>query len=56
MHLLLTLATDGGEWSTSSPSHFTPGREPYVGPIASLAGFGNNRNLLPLPGYEAWAI
>jgi len=32
------------------------GIEGYVGPTASLAGFGNNRNLLPLPGYEAQTI
>jgi hypothetical protein len=32
------------------------GIEGYAGPIASLAGFGNNGNVLPLPGYEAQTI
>lgn len=34
----------------------THGTEGYAGPTASLAGFGNNRNLLLLPGYEAQTI
>jgi len=30
--------------------------EGYAGPTASPPGFGNNTNLLPLPGYEAQTI
>jgi hypothetical protein len=44
IHIFLTSALDGGEWSASLPGHFTPGeRDPYthwiggwVGPRASL--------------------
>jgi len=44
LHTFLTLALDGGEWSVSHPSHFTPGeRAPdthwigaWIGPRSSL--------------------
>jgi len=43
LHSFLTSALDGGEWSTSRPSRFIPGKEPpfpsiegWVGPRVSL--------------------
>jgi len=33
LHVFLTSALDGDEWSASRPSRFTPGKEPPV-PIA----------------------
>jgi hypothetical protein len=57
MHLFLTLVTDGGLLASAilslGENLGTQGIEGYVGPTASLVGFGNNRNLLSLPGYEA---
>jgi len=35
VHSFLTLALDGGEWSVSCPSHFTPGES---APIVHLVG------------------
>jgi hypothetical protein len=51
----LSLALDGGEWSTSRTGHFTSGKETqyspehtgWVGPTASL-GISGKRNLLAL--------
>jgi hypothetical protein len=54
IHSLLTLVTDGGEWSTSSPSHFSPEREPWYSLNRRLYGshskngwFWNEKDLVP---------
>jgi len=55
IHSLITLALDGGKWSTSSPDRFTAGY-----PInMRLGGFqrrsgrsGENGNLIPLPEFD----
>jgi len=46
--LSLTLALNGGEWSTPRPDRFTPGKRPvshciggWVGPSAGVNGCGN---------------
>jgi len=38
VHTFLTLALDGGEWSTTYPSHFTPGKDPHY-PLNKEAGW-----------------
>ena len=47
--LILTLMLGGGEWSTSGPSHFIPGKEPqypFGGPRASLDNFKKEKKPL----------
>jgi hypothetical protein len=59
IHIFLTSALVGGEWSDSRPCRFTPGeRTPgthwiggWVGPIAGL-DYVEKRKLLTLPGLE----
>jgi hypothetical protein len=59
IHIFLTLALDGGEWSASRPSRFTPGeRAPgsyrIGGCVSQRAGLDDveKRKLLTLPGLE----
>jgi hypothetical protein len=56
IHVLLTSALVGGEWSASSPDHFTPRKELPV-PIWIGGGYAIERDLekrkiLPLPQLE----
>jgi hypothetical protein len=59
IHIFLTSALDGGEWSASRPGSFTPGeRAPathligsWVDPKAGLGDVGK-RKFLTLPGLE----
>jgi hypothetical protein len=59
IHLFLTSALDGGEWSASRPGRFTPGeRAPgthwigsWIGPRTGLDNV-ERRKILPLPGLE----
>jgi hypothetical protein len=59
---LLSLGSvlDGGEWSASCPWRFIPGeRAPgthWIGGYVSLSGCcGEEKILLPLPGFEPWS-
>ena len=54
LHSFLTYALDRDEWSTLRPARFTPGIEPRypLGPRPGLDVFGEEENLLPLPGFE----
>jgi hypothetical protein len=47
LHAFSISALDGGEWSASRPSHFTPGKEPPV-PNGSEAGWA------PEPVWTRW--
>jgi hypothetical protein len=59
VHIFLTVALDGGEWSVSRPSHFAPGeRAPvthwiggWVDPRASVDDV-EERTFLTLPALE----
>jgi len=58
-HSFLTPVLDGGEWSTSCPGCFTPGREPCYslnirlgGPQSLSRTFGEEKNNCPFPEYE----
>jgi hypothetical protein len=58
-HSLLTSALDADEWLTSRSGRFTPGNEPRQplnrkldGPQSRSGRFGEDTNLLPLPGFE----
>jgi hypothetical protein len=59
MHIFLTSALVGGEWSVSRPSHFTSGGKAsgthwmggWVGPRAGLDDV-EKRKFLTLPGLE----
>jgi hypothetical protein len=59
IHVFLTSALVGGEWSASRPSRFTPGERAtgthwiggWVGPRAGLDDVGK-RKFLTLPGLE----
>jgi hypothetical protein len=62
-HYVLTFTLDRSEWSTSHPSHFTHGKEPWYplnrrlgGPQNWSGHFGKKKNLLPLPGFEPQII
>jgi hypothetical protein len=48
----LTSALDGVDWPFSRCSHFPCGGKPSVGPQGRCEGYGNDKNLLPLPGLE----
>jgi hypothetical protein len=56
LHLFLTLALDGSEWSTSHLGHFTPWertpntywRGGWVGPVAGLHIFENIKSHVPV--------
>jgi hypothetical protein len=53
--LFFTSALDGGEWSASRPSRFTPGTHWKGGWVGSRAGrCGEDKNLLSQPGIEPW--
>jgi hypothetical protein len=47
IHIFLTSALVGGEWSASRPGRFTPGKEPSV-PIVKEVGW------TPSAGVDAW--
>jgi len=47
--VFLNSAVDGGEWSDSRSSHFTPEKLP--GGLQSLFGHCGTKNFLPLLGY-----
>jgi hypothetical protein len=59
IHVFLTSALDGGEWSASRPGRFTPGEKTpgnhwtgvWVGPRASLDDV-EKRTFFTLPGLE----
>ena len=57
--LFLTSALDGDEWSTSRSTCLTPGKGPKYSlnrrlsvPHSRSELFGEDKNLLPLPGFE----
>jgi hypothetical protein len=57
--LILTSALDGGEWSTSIPGRFSPGKELRYQLNRRLAGsqnqdesLGEEKTLLPVHGFE----
>ena len=59
LHPFLTLALDRDQWLNSSPGHFTRGNERrYLfnrrlsGPQRRSGRFGEDKNLLPLQGFE----
>jgi len=59
----LVTALDGGEWSTSRPGRFTPGKETHyrlnmrLGGLQSQCGHSKEKkNLLPLPGFGLQTI
>jgi hypothetical protein len=59
IHIFLTSALVGGEWSASRPSRFTPGERArgahwIGGPVGPRAGLDDveNRKHLTLPGLE----
>jgi hypothetical protein len=59
LHSFFTPVLNGGEWPTSRPSCFTPGREPCyslnmrLGGSQSLSGhFGEEKNTCPFPEFE----
>jgi hypothetical protein len=64
LHVFLTSALDGGEWSASRPGRFTPGgkslRYPLErrldGPQSWSERYGDERNLLTLPGIKPWSL
>jgi hypothetical protein len=43
IHIFLTSATAGSEWSASSPSHFTPGESPQY-PLDGWLGGSQNQS------------
>ena len=58
-----TSALDGGEWFTSRPCRFAPGKEPQHpsntklrGPHRQSGRFEENKNLFPLPGFGAHTV
>jgi hypothetical protein len=59
IHIFLTSALNGGEWSATSPGRFTPGEIAssthwiggWVGPRIDLEDV-ERRKILPLPGLE----
>jgi hypothetical protein len=53
IHIFLTSALVGGEWSASRPAALSPGKEPPV-PIGQEAGLDDveKRKFLTLPGLE----
>ena len=58
--LSLTLALDGGGWSTPRPSRFTHGEESRY-PLYRRQGrlkdrSGQLREISPPPGFEAWTV
>jgi hypothetical protein len=56
--VIAPLALDGGQWSTSCPSHLTPGkRAPTTHQYeAGWACLNVQKNLLTLPVSETWVI
>jgi hypothetical protein len=54
IHVFLTSALVGGEWSASRPGRFTPGTHWIVGLVDPTAGLDDaeKRNFLNLPGLE----
>jgi hypothetical protein len=58
LHPILILAVDGGKWLSSCTGHFIPqGKNPQNplnmglgGPITHSVYFGEEKNLIPLPG------
>jgi hypothetical protein len=54
LHAFLTSALDGGEWSASRPSRFSPRKESLVpiGPQSWSGRSGEEKNSHPLPGLE----
>ena len=58
LHLCLTSALGGGDWSTSRPGRFTPSEKPsvsiggWVGPKAGRHVNGEEEKLLPLLEFE----
>jgi hypothetical protein len=62
-HSLLTSVLDGNEWSTARPVRFTQGKETQYPLSRRLGGsqnrsprFGEQENLLSLPGFEARTV
>jgi len=60
LHLFLTWALGGGEWPASGPGRFTAGNEHsdamnkrMGGPQTWSGVFGEEKNVLPLPGFES---
>jgi hypothetical protein len=63
VHVSLTSALDGGEWLTSRPGRFIPGKEPLypwnrrLGEPQSRSGrFGEEKNPMSLPGLEPRSV
>jgi hypothetical protein len=61
--LLLNYALHGSQWIVSLPGHFTPGNEPLypqnrrLDALQRRSGrFGEDTNLLPIPGIEPWTL
>ena len=61
LHPFLTLAPDGGVWSTSCPAYITPSKEPPYslhrtlgGPQSQFGPFWRREHELPLLGFEPW--
>jgi hypothetical protein len=58
IHIFLTLALVGGEWSASCPCHFTPResgpRTHWIGSLVGLVGLDEMEKIkiLTLPGLE----
>ena len=54
LHSLLASALDGSEWLTSRSGRFILGKEPRYSSNNRRQGgsFGEEKNLLPLPGFE----
>ena len=58
LHPLLILAVDGGKWLSSHTRHFIPQRKSpqnplnmgLGGPYSHSVYFGEEKNLVPLPG------
>jgi hypothetical protein len=58
MHIFLTLALVGGEWSVSRPGRFTPGTHWIGGWVDLRTGLDDleKRKFLTLPGLELRAL
>jgi hypothetical protein len=62
-HSFINSALDKGEWLTLRPGRINPGKEPRYplngrlgGPQRWFGRFGEEKNLLLLPGFQPWTV
>jgi len=60
LHFFLTSALAGGEWSSSHPSHFTPGKRAsgihLVDLRFGLGAWRKRKKICPIWGIEPWVL